>query len=89
MPLMVTEWGSVDANGDGGVDEQESRIWVEWMRKNELTHCYWSMHSKAEAASILLPGSPPDANWTDANFSQSGKLIRDIIKNWPGNPLSK
>ena len=82
LALMVTEWGTVNANGDGGPDVEETRAWVEWMRENDLSHCNWSMHSKAEGASILITGSSPDANWTDENFSPSGKLVRDIIINW-------
>jgi endoglucanase len=82
LALMVTEWGSVNANGDGGPDLESTHEWMQFLRDNKLTHCYWSMHSKAEGASILAPGSKPDANWSDANFTASGKLIRDIIQGW-------
>jgi len=82
LALMVTEWGTVEATGDGGVDADETMAWVEWMRERQLSHCNWSMHSKREGASMLAPGSPPDANWTDANFTESGKLVRGIIQDW-------
>ncbi len=55
---------------------------MEFLRVNELTHCNWSMHRKEEGASILTPGSSPDADWSDENFSESGKMVRDIIRHW-------
>jgi endoglucanase len=82
IALLVSEWGSVNATGDGAADVEETQRWVEFMRVNELTHLNWSMHSKEEGASILAPGSPPDANWTDENFTTSGLLFRDIVRGW-------
>jgi len=82
IALMVTEWGTVDATGDGRVDLESSRKWVEWMRQKQLTHLNWSLHSKREAASILVTGSPPEADWTDANFTPSGLFVRDVIRSW-------
>jgi len=82
LPIMVTEWGTVDANGDGRVDLASSREWLDWMRERNLTHCNWSLHSKREGASMLAPGSPPDAKWTDANLTESGRFVREVIRGW-------
>jgi hypothetical protein len=82
LPIMVTEWGTVNANGDGGVDLESSREWVAWMRERNLTHCNWSLHSKREGASMLAPGSPPNADWTDDNLTASGRFVRNVIRGW-------
>ena len=82
LALMVTEWGTVNANGDGDTDVEETRRWMEFLREHQLSHCNWSLHSKEEGASILTRSSRPDANWTDANLTGSGRLVRDIIRGW-------
>jgi endoglucanase len=82
LPLMVTEWGTVNADGDGGVAREETLRWIDFLRDNQLSHCNWSLHSKAEGASMLSYGSAPDAEWSDENFSASGKLVRGIIRGW-------
>lgn len=82
IALMVTEWGTVNANGDGGVDRESTKAWIDFMREHNLSHCNWSLHSKKEGASILLPGTKPDANWTEENFSESGKFVIELIKGW-------
>lgn len=88
LPLIVTEWGSVNANGDGAADVRSTRAWMAFLREHRLTHLNWSLHSKEEGASILAPGASPDANWTDADFSASGKLVRDIIRGWHAHDYS-
>ncbi|MEL6869851.1 MAG: glycoside hydrolase family 5 protein [Pseudomonadota bacterium] len=82
LPLVVTEWGSVNATGDGDVDVAETQRWMAFLRKHQLTHCNWSLHSKREGASILTPTAMPDAKWDDSSFSTSGKLVREIIRGW-------
>lgn len=82
LALMVTEWGSVDADGDGNVDKAETRTWMEFLRKHQLSHCNWAFNSKAESASVFKPGTKPTGPWTDKDLTESGRLAKDIIKNW-------
>lgn len=82
LALMVTEWGAVNANGDGGIAADETARWMEFMRANQLSHCNWALNDKNEGASALLPGSAADGSWTDAALTASGKLARDIVRGW-------
>lgn len=82
LALMVTEWGSVDADGDGDVDKKETQRWVAFMRKHHLTHCNWAFNNKAEAASVFKPGTNPTGPWTDKDLTEAGRFVKDIIKNW-------
>ncbi|MEO0574894.1 MAG: glycoside hydrolase family 5 protein [Pseudomonadota bacterium] len=82
LPIVVTEWGSVNATGDGAVDAAQTQIWMQFLRQHQLTHCNWSLHSKQEGASMLTQTALPNANWDDSSFSLSGMLVRDIIQQW-------
>lgn len=82
LPLMVTEWGSVDATGDGEVDVEETQRWMAFLRQHRLTHCNWSLHSKQEGASILTVDSAPDGDWNENNLTLSGRLVQDIVLGW-------
>jgi len=82
LPLMVTEWGTVNADGDGAVDYESVEAWLKFMRKNKLSHCNWSVHSKEEAASMLKPKTPADGNWSDKNLTESGLLVKKIVRDW-------
>lgn len=88
LPLMVTEWGTVNANGDGGVHAEETRRWMAFLQRHRLTHLNWSVHSKDEGASILAPGTKPDAAWTDDDLTESGKFVREIVRGWHSHDYS-
>ncbi|RBP48569.1 cellulase family glycosylhydrolase [Arenicella xantha] len=80
IAIMVTEWGSVNASGDGAVDTAETNAWVNWMAQYNLTHLNWSVHDKAEGASILQPGASSTGNWPSSTLTASGAFVRDIIR---------
>lgn len=82
VALMVTEWGTVNANGDGGVDKESTEKWLSFMRENKLSHANWALNDKKEGASMLKPGTLPDGNWTDANLTESGLYVKSIVKSW-------
>ena len=82
IALMVTEWGSVNANGDGGVHREETERWLKFMRKHHLTHCNWALSDKKEGASQLKNGTPPDGQWTDADLTEAGLYEKNIVLHW-------
>jgi hypothetical protein len=82
LALLVTEWGSVEADGGGKVDPESTKIWMDFMKKNQLTHCNWSINNKDEGASALKPSTTMYGNWTDKDLTISGKLAKKYIKNW-------
>ncbi len=82
LPLFVTEWGTVDANGDGKVHLEVVKMWMELLKKYQLSHCNWSVNDKTEGASILKPGASTKGGWTEKDLTPSGKLVRYYIRNW-------
>ena len=82
IALMVTEWGTVNADGNGDVDYESVEKWISFMKENNLTHCNWSINDKEEGASSLIPGSNIKGNWKEEDLTNSGKLAKSYIKNW-------
>lgn len=82
IPLFVTEWGSVNADGNGGVNSGETWAWVDFMKKNNLSNANWSVSDKAEGASALTPNTGA-SGWTSNQLTASGSLAKDIISHWP------
>jgi endoglucanase len=74
IALMATEWGTVEASGDGGVDHGSTDAWMEFLKKNNISHTAWSVNDKAEGASMFHPGT--------TNLTESGSKVVDIIKGW-------
>lgn len=82
LPIIVTEWGTVNANGGGKVDHEFTEKWMKFCKDNQLTHCNWSVHDKEEGASILESGANEKGGWKEEDLTESGKLVRSIIQKW-------
>lgn len=82
IPIIVSEWGTVLADGSGSVAYTETNAWVEFMRTHKLTHCNWAINDKAEGASALKYNASTTGNWKSTSLTPSGTLAREIIKNW-------
>lgn len=82
IALFVTEWGSVNANGDGGVATSETYAWMEFLRNNHISHANWSVNDKTEGASALVPGASSTGGWVSSQLTASGALSKSIIQNW-------
>jgi endoglucanase len=82
IALMVTEWGSVNASGDGAVAEAASNEWMAFLKQHNLTHLNWAVSDKNEGASIIKPGASPTGGWTASDLTASGAYVKRVISNW-------
>lgn len=83
IALFVTEWGSVNADGNGGVANSETNAWVSFMKANNISNANWSLNDKAEGASALVPGASPNGSWATSQLTASGALAKSITLGWP------
>ncbi len=77
--LFVSEWGTVNANGDGAPDIEETRLWQDYMKANCLSQANWAVSDRKEGASIFKPDTSPVPNWTEADLTPSGIIVRDYL----------
>ncbi|SHO57394.1 cellulase family glycosylhydrolase [Vibrio quintilis] len=75
IALFVTEWGAVNADGDGDVAEQATNTWVSFMKQHNLSNANWALNDKKEGASTFLPDT--------MDLTASGKKVKEIIADWP------
>jgi hypothetical protein len=82
IPLFVTEWGTVNADGDGGVDQTETQAWMNFLKQNGISHANWSITDKVEGSAALVPGASISGGWNDSQLTASGRYVKSIIKSW-------
>lgn len=80
LSLFISEWGGMDASGDGPIDQEETALWVKWMDDNQLSWATWSLNNKDEGASHLLPTVSATKTWTDSDLSTWGKYVKNLLK---------
>lgn len=71
IALFVTEWGSVNADGNGGISKTSTEEWMKWIDENNLSSCNWAINDKNEGSSIFSSGS---------EISDTGTYIKSLIQ---------
>lgn len=79
IPLFVTEWGVSEATGNGEIDITENYRWTQFLEKNSLSWCNWSLNNKDETSAALKPTTTALSGWSEAELTDSGKIIRDYL----------
>ena len=80
IPVFVSECAGMEASGDGPIDEQEWKTFVDWMEARKISWCAWSLSDKVETCSMLTPGARADGNWSESELKPWAKVVRDELK---------
>jgi len=80
LPLLVTEWGVGEADGNGAFDTEKNATWLKWMQDYKLSWANWNITDKKETTAILQPGAPVNGGWTEAQLTPAGNYIRKVLR---------
>ncbi|MGT2513969.1 glycoside hydrolase family 5 protein [Sphingomonas panni] len=80
VALFVTEYGTTAANGDAPIDAKETQTWWDWCAKNGISYLNWSVANKDEASAILKPATQALSGWSEADLTESGRLVRGHLR---------
>ncbi len=80
IALMVSEYGTVSASGDGAIDYKESNKWWDFCDAHQLTWCTWSICDKKESSAALKPGASATGGWSLDELNPSGLLERSELR---------
>lgn len=80
IAIFVTEYGVSEASGDGSIDIAETNTWWDYLDENKISWCNWSIADKVELSAALKPNANSQGNWSESDITQSGKMVRDELK---------
>jgi endoglucanase len=78
--LFVSEYGTVFANGNGDINYKESALWWDFLDRNQISWCTWSICDKKETSAALKPGASATGGWTTDMLNPSGILVRSKLR---------
>ena len=77
IPILVSEFGTCDASGNGGFNKSETVKWLDTLDSLKIGYINWSLADKSETASAFKSGTTlkkiPSG---ESKLTDSGKLIR-------------
>ncbi|MGL1900571.1 MAG: glycoside hydrolase family 5 protein [Fibrobacterales bacterium] len=94
-PVFATEWGTSDAVDQISIDVESTKIWIDFMKDTNrmMSWCNWAISDKhnpgggeSEANGALYRGAPTNGGWGAEHLTESGKLIRSILREAHGEP---
>lgn len=80
--VFVSECAGMEASGDGPLDRQEYRKWLETMERNKVSWVNWSISDKDETCSMLLPGAQSTGSWQTGVIKPWGQLVRNTLRQY-------
>lgn len=89
LPMFVTEFGTVDYTGDGGVDLASSATWLDLLDRLKISYANWTYSDKAEGSAAFRPGTCNGNTYAGTSvLTESGKFMRDRIRTPDNFPTS-
>ena len=73
IAIFITEWGSVNADGNGAIAKQSTEEWFQWMDEKGISCCNWAINDKEEGSSIFVKDS-------NNELTETGIYIKELIK---------
>ena len=83
LPVFVSEFGMCDASGNGANDFVSTTKWLDLLNKYQISFCCWNLANKDESSSVFKASSTALSDWTDDDFNESGRWIRDYFCGMP------
>ncbi|KAJ8600319.1 hypothetical protein CTAYLR_000628 [Chrysophaeum taylorii] len=79
VAVFVTEWAAVDQDGDGNLDEDSAREWLDFCDAHGISLAAWSVCDRKEGSAALAPGADPAGDWSASDYTPSGNFVRSIL----------
>ncbi len=81
LPLIISECGSMDHTGDGSIDYESWRQWMDFADSNNLSVLMWDIADKNETCSMIsATASDNGMEWKEDDLKEWAKLARKTIK---------
>ena len=82
LPIFISESAGMEASGNGALNEDEWKKWIDWAESKKISWITWSVSDKDETCSVLLPSASSDGNWKDSDLKESGIKTRELIRKY-------
>ena len=77
LPFFVCECSICDASGNGSIDEESARAWVELMDRYDVSYVAWAVINKNETAALIDSSCTKLSDWSDKELSEAGRWFKE------------
>ena len=81
LPIFVTESAGTSATCDRPVNDKEWHLWIDWMKKNQISWITYSIADSEETCAMLKPSAASSGGWKESDLKESGIKTRALLRN--------
>lgn len=85
LPIFISECAGMEASGNGPLNEEEWKNWIDWMEARQLSWITWSVSDKDETCSVLKTSAASDGGWKLSDLKESGIKTREFLRKYNAN----
>lgn len=82
LPLFITEFGMINADGNGSIDYKEADKWMKYINDKNISFMIWALSNKNEGASLIRSDVKKTSGWSYDELAPHGKWFYDQMKNY-------
>lgn len=82
VALFATEYGFVNASGDGPINAVWSQAWWDFLNAAGISHLNWSITDKVEGSAALKPGARAAGGFDARERTTSGDKMYRYLRGW-------
>jgi len=75
LPIIVSEFNCTSADGNGTANTEEGDLWMELIRKHNLSFLCWSLSNHPESSAVLLASCDKTSGWEEEDLDVTGKWV--------------
>ncbi len=80
LPIFISEFGTCDASGNGGLNFGEAQQWLDLANRRNVSWMNWSLCLKNESASAIQPWCKKLSGWETWELTDSGNWVRGAMR---------
>ena len=85
LPILVSEFGTCDATGNGAINASETNEWFNLLDERGIGYLNWSICNKNESASAFAGGTNLAAIQAGTSqLTESGRIVREHLRQRAG-----
>lgn len=79
LPIFVSEYGIVDASGNGAVNLEETEKWIALMNKNKVSYCMWNLSNRNETSAMVKPECDKIHGFEPDDLTPAGNWLKEML----------
>ncbi|MFE9723262.1 cellulase family glycosylhydrolase [Streptomyces sp. NPDC005794] len=89
LPLFVSEFGTVSANGGGAMDRASTTAWLDLLDQRKISYANWTYSEAPESSAAFKPGTCDGGDYSSSGvLTESGALLKSRISTPDSFPTS-